>query len=169
MTTRIVVIADTHVASMSQLPERLKQIITEAGWVIHCGDYTGISVVTELQDLAPHFIGVYGNTDSPEVKATLPADAVIDVEGVKIAVFHPYWGGPETGLEEELLERFPDVDVILYGHTHDARIVRKNGILLLNPGQGYPTFISQASVGILKIVQGKVEGQYFPLNRAELF
>jgi putative phosphoesterase len=167
--TYILVLADTHVATLEQLPERLLQLVKETDYVVHCGDFTEIKVVKELRSLAKRFIGVYGNTDSPEVKELLPTEAFLEIHGKKIAITHPYFGGPPWGLEEELVERYPNADVILFGHTHDACSIRKNGTLLFNPGQGYPMFIQQASVGILKVTAEGVEGRISSVDGAFLF
>ena len=165
----ILVLADTHVATLELLPQRLRQLIKDADYVVHCGDFTELRVVEELRSLAKHFIGVYGNTDSPEVKELLPAEAFIEIHGKKIAITHPYFGGPPWRLEEELVESYPAADVILFGHTHDACSIRKNGVLLFNPGQGYSMFILRASVGILKMTAGSVEGRICPVDSAVLF
>lgn len=165
----ILVIADTHVAALEQLPARLSQLVKEVNCVVHCGDFTEMRVVNELRTMAQQFIGVYGNTDSPEVKANLPYESFFEIQGKKIAITHPFFGGPPWGLEDELAGKYPDADIVLFGHTHDALVTEKNGTLLLNPGQGYPIFIHQATVGILKIAQGHVEGRISTIENAVLF
>lgn len=169
MTEHILVLADTHVATLAQLPARLSDLVRQADRVVHCGDFTSITVVEELHRLARHFTGVHGNTDEPEVKQQLPREAVLAVLGRRIVATHPYFGGPPWGLEEELAARYPTADAILYGHTHDAAVVTRNGILLLNPGQGYPNFFAQGTVGILKVTETEVTGRVFPLDVAEMF
>jgi hypothetical protein len=166
--TYVLVLADTHVATLEQLPERLRQLVKEADYVVHCGDFTELKVVEELRSLAKHFIGVCGNTDTPEIKELLPTEAFLEIRGKKIAITHPYFGGPPWRLEEELAELYPAADIILFGHTHDACSIHKKGVLLFNPGQGYPIFIKQASVGILKMNDGGVEGRIFPVDSAAL-
>jgi uncharacterized protein len=167
--TYILVLADTHVGTIELLPQRLSQLVREADYVVHCGDFIELRVVEELRSLAKHFIGVYGNTDSPEVKELLPAEAFLEIHGKKIAITHPYFGGPPWRLEEELIESYPAADIILFGHTHDACSVYKNGILLFNPGQGYQMFITQATIGILKLTDEGVEGRLSTIDNAVLF
>jgi len=165
----LLVLADTHASTLSELPRGLTDLIRETGWVVHCGDFTGVRVLEELRRLAKHFVGVYGNTDPPEIRQQLPAEATFEVYGKRIAVFHPYWGGPPQGIEREMVERYPHADAILFGHTHDPLVEMRDGILLLNPGQSYPTFIAQTQVGILKVTPEMVTGRVFPLDDAELF
>jgi putative phosphoesterase len=138
-------------------------------YVVHCGDFTELRVVEELRSLSKQFVGVYGNTDAPEVKELLPTETFLEICGKKIAITHPYFGGPPWRLEEELIETYPAADVILFGHTHDACSVRKNGVLLFNPGQGYPMFITQAGVGILKVTAQGIEGRLSSVDNAILF
>jgi len=48
----IAVISDTHARSLKGLPPELLKALAEADWVVHCGDYTGVAVVRELQTLS---------------------------------------------------------------------------------------------------------------------
>jgi len=164
----ILVLADTHVSSLAELPDSLRQLVKDADYVVHCGDFTSIQVVNDLRNLSRQFVGVYGNTDYPEVREVLPQESTLEVLGHRIAVIHPYWGGPPWGIEDELLARYPGYDVILFGHTHDAYAEKKNGTLLLNPGQGYPTFIHQPNVAVLKVTREEVSGRVFRLSDATL-
>lgn len=157
--TQILVISDTHVKTIQELPEGIIQLIREAEWVVHCGDFSSMTVVEEMRCLARHFIGVYGNADGNGVRHQLPPNITFELEGSRIAVVHPYWGGFPDGLEEELVTRFDDVNAILFGHTHEPCIRRLNGTLLLNPGQGYPSFMTPASVGILTVNKGELKGE----------
>jgi len=69
---------------------------------------------------------------------------------------HPESGGPETFLKKRIMKEFRDhkVDVIAYGHTHEAKIQRVDKTLLVNPGRGYIdefSFNSSASIAIITI------------------
>jgi putative phosphoesterase len=162
--TRILVISDTHVRTVQELPEGILQAVREAEWVVHCGDFVSIEVVDELQRSARRFTGVYGNIDPIEVRHRLASEVIFEVEGKRIAVLHPPWGGPPFGLEKELVARFPDVDAILFGHTHEPCNMILEGTLLLNPGQGYSSFMVPASTGILTISKGELRGEISTLD-----
>ncbi len=149
--TRIVVISDTHTRSLEVLPHGIVKELADADWVVHCGDYTTISLLRELRHLAKRFIGVYGNTDPNEVREELPDKAVFEVEGRRIGVIHPSWGGEPFGIEKDVVREFDGVDVILFGHTHDLYHGRIAGVVLLNPGQPYPSFTIPASLGIVTV------------------
>jgi len=133
--------------------------ISYAEWVVHCGDYTSAVVVEELRHLARHFVGVYGNADPGDVRRQLPAEFILELEEREIAVIHPLWGGYPDALEEELVARFPHVDAILFGHTHDPCNRKLNGTLLFNPGQSYNSFMVPASIGIVTVSQDELRGE----------
>lgn len=155
--TRIVVISDTHARSLKGMPQELLAELAEADIVVHCGDYTGIAVLEELRRVARRFIGVYGNMDPREIRDELPDKTVFEVEGRRIGVIHPAWGGPPWGIEEDIAKEFEGVDIILFGHTHDVYHNTMGGVIFLNPGQAYPSFRNPASAGIVTIGQEGIE------------
>jgi len=157
--TQILVLSDTHARTVQELPKEVMQAIQEAEWVVHCGDYTSIAVVEELRKLARHFVGVYGNADLGDVRRQLPREVVFELEGRKIAVIHPYWGGYPSRLHDDLVTRFPKVDAILFGHTHEPCSLTWDSTLLLNPGQSYPSFMVPASMGILTVNKEGLRGE----------
>ena len=139
------------------MPSELLKALAEADWAVHCGDYTSLAVVRELQTLSKRFIGVYGNIDPKEIRDELPAKAVFEAEGKRIGVIHPSWGGPPFGIEEDIAPEFEGVDIILFGHTHDICHKTIGNVIFLNPGQAYPEFGTLASLGIVTIGQGGIE------------
>jgi putative phosphoesterase len=134
-----------------ELPEGIQKAVREAEWVVHCGDFTGMELLEELRRLAPHFVGVFGNTDPSSIRQQLPHQTVFEIEGRKVVVIHPHWGGHPDGLENELARRFPDADAILFGHTHEPYNTKIKDTLLLNPGQGYVSFMVPATMAVLTV------------------
>ena len=151
--TTIVVIADTHARSLDALPQELLAELAGADLVVHCGDYTSMALLEELRRLSKRFIGVYGNIDPRDIRDELPDKTVFEVEGKRIGVIHPPWGGPPWGIEEDIAKEFAGVDIILFGHTHDAGHKTIGGVVFLNPGQAYPHFHTPATAGIVTIGQ----------------
>jgi predicted phosphodiesterase len=70
--------------------------------------------------------------DDAELKATLPLERVVEVEGARIGMVHI--AGPAAGRAARLTTRFPDCHAIIYGHTHVPEAVRDGGVWSLNPG-----------------------------------
>jgi len=149
--TRILAISDTHAKNLSALPKALLTEISDADIVVHCGDYTSITLLKELRDLAKRFVGVYGNMDNVDVRQEVSKKTVFDIDGVKIGVIHPHWGGTPVGIEEAIAKEFHNVDLILFGHTHDAWTDTINGVTLLNPGQAYSAFMEKVTAGIITV------------------
>jgi predicted phosphodiesterase len=63
----------------------------------------------------------------------LPEVARAEIEGVRIAVVHET--GDKKGREQRCAARFPDVDVLLFGHSHIPwDTTAPGGLRLINPG-----------------------------------
>ena len=129
--TRIAVIADTHLPrGARRLPDECLALLSEAGRILHAGDFVAASVLEELQRLAP-VEAVYGNMDSPELQAALPERRVVSIEGVRVGLVHI--PGPGAGRAERLVGWFPGCAVVVYGHTHMPELVQHRGLWILNP------------------------------------
>ena len=157
--TQVVVIADTHVSSVHELPAEVRRAVEEADWVVHCGDFTRARVVEELAAMDGRFTGVYGNSDPGEVRRRLPHEATLELDGMTVAVAHPFWGEHPDGIEDELVALYPGADAILFGHTHDPAVSRIGGTLLLNPGQAYASFMVPATYAVLTSDTGGLRGE----------
>jgi putative phosphoesterase len=132
--TRLVITADTHVPARARdLPAELWQAIGSADLVIHAGDWVDASLLDRMSERSRMLLGVYGNNDGPGLRARLPEVAWLTVQGLRLAVVHET--GPASGREQRCAARFPDVDLLVFGHSHipwDTRF--GNGMRLLNPG-----------------------------------
>jgi putative phosphoesterase len=148
---RICVISDTHADSIDSLPGRVIDELFGSEMVIHAGDFTDKKLVDALRRIRP-FRGVYGNIDGPEVRKELPAIDIVQVEDFKIGVNHPSEGGSPHTLEQRLRPKFPEVQVIIHGHSHQTKNDFRDGVLWFNPGSATGTFPArQETYGILTI------------------
>lgn len=131
---RVVLTADTHVPKRARdLPASLWRAIEEADAVVHAGDWVDVALLDELEARAARVIGVYGNNDGPRLRARLPEVARVELAGVRLAVVHET--GPAAGRERRCAHRFPDVDVLVFGHSHIPwDTTAAGGLRLLNPG-----------------------------------
>jgi putative phosphoesterase len=131
---RLVVTADTHVPARARdLPKPLWRAIGDADLVVHAGDWVDVPLLDALAARSAALLGVYGNNDGPPLRARLPEVAWLTVHGVRLAVVHET--GPAGGREKRCDERFPGVDVLIFGHSHipwDS--TTPGGMRLLNPG-----------------------------------
>jgi putative phosphoesterase len=131
---RVLLTADTHVPKRARdLPGELWRAVDAADLVVHAGDWVEVALLDALETRAARLIGVYGNNDGPALRARLPEVARVEVAGVRLAVVHET--GPAAGRERRCAARFPDCDVLVFGHSHipwDS--VAPGGLRLLNPG-----------------------------------
>jgi uncharacterized protein len=88
-------------------------------------------VLDTLRELGP-LEAVYGNMDSPELRAALPKERVVEAGGARIGMVHI--PGPAAGRSARLAARFPGCDAVIYGHTHIPEVAREGSTLILNPG-----------------------------------
>lgn len=155
---RLLLTADTHVSMAAgrrlaggrvrDLPEPLWRAIAEADLVVHAGDWVAEALLSEMGRRSAALLGVYGNNDGPALRARLSEIAWITVYGLRLAVVHEI--GPAAGRERRCDERFPGVDVLVFGHSHipwDS--TTPGGMRLLNPGsptdrrrQPHATFVT---------------------------
>jgi uncharacterized protein len=120
--------------------------------ILHAGDVGGQAVLDALGAIAP-VEAVYGNCDDPH-HPSLARERVVTVGGVTIHVSHGHEIGRPT--PELVLARYPG-DVVVFGHTHRAIVVRDAGDRVgMNPGAAGPRrFDVAASVARLTIARGQ--------------
>jgi putative phosphoesterase len=134
---RIGILSDTHVSSFAELPDKMLTTLAEVDMIIHAGDFTTKNILDGLKQLG-EVSAVCGNMDSNEVKRTLPEKEVLTVGGKRLGVTHG-WGSPH-GIEDKVSSLFSDVDIIVFGHSHQPMNEVIHGILFFNPGQGRNSF-----------------------------
>ena len=131
---RLVLISDTHLpVRAKKLPAMVWAEIEVADVVIHAGDWVNVELLDELTERSARLIGCWGNNDGPLLRARLPEVARVSLDGVSLAVVHET--GAAKGREERCERAYPDVDVLVFGHSHipwDTTTPR--GLRLLNPG-----------------------------------
>ena len=146
---------------------RLEALAALAGVdrILHAGDVGRLSVLRELEALAP-VQAVYGNVDDPAFE--FPQHLELTFDGVHVHVSHGHELGSPT--PPKLVAAY-DADVIIYGHTHRQLIqtVEKRGrrTLVVNPGAAGPRrFNLAASVAILTISGGEASAELVSLLSA---
>jgi putative phosphoesterase len=130
----LLLMSDTHLPKRAkQLPARLLADLPRADVVVHAGDWVDVATLDLLEQRSRRLIGVHGNNDGPQLRARLPEVARAELGGLRFGVVHET--GPARGREARCAARFPDLDVLVFGHSHipwDS--VAPGGLRLLNPG-----------------------------------
>jgi uncharacterized protein len=131
---RLLLVADTHVPKRARaLPTQVWEEVDRADVVFHAGDWVEERLLDELEARSSRLVAVYGNNDGPGLRRRLPEVAEVDLEGLRFAVVHET--GAAQGRERRCADRFPDADVLVFGHSHipwDSTAA--TGLRLLNPG-----------------------------------
>ena len=134
---RIVVISDTHISTLSEMPAPILTALAKVDLIVHAGDFTERAVLEGLKTLG-EVKAVSGNMDSSELKEMLPQKELFVVNRRKIGLTHGS-GGP-WGIADRIRDMFSEVDIIIYGHSHEAKHQSIRGSLLFNPGRARDSF-----------------------------
>ena len=131
---RLLLLADTHVPRRARdLPPAVWEQVDAADVVVHAGDWVDVALLDALEARARRLVACWGNNDGPELRARLPEVARVELDSVRLAVVHET--GPSARREQRMDLAHPDVDVLVFGHSHipwDTTTPR--GTRLLNPG-----------------------------------
>jgi putative phosphoesterase len=115
------------------LPAPVWAAVDAADVVVHAGDWVSVDLLDTLEARAQRLVGVYGNNDGAALRARLPEVARAELGGVRFAVVHET--GAAAGRERRCAAAYPDVDVLVFGHSHIPwDTTAPSGLRLLNPG-----------------------------------
>ncbi|MCW2581427.1 MAG: ysnB, partial [Klenkia sp.] len=131
---QLTVLADTHLPRRARdLPAPVWAAVEAADVVLHAGDWVDVALLDELEARSRRLVGVFGNNDHGELRTRLPEVARVELGGVRFAVVHET--GDSGGRERRCSARYPDVDVLVFGHSHIPwDTTTSSGLRLLNPG-----------------------------------
>jgi len=150
---RIGVLADTHIPDRAPgLPRKLREGLAGVDMIIDAGDLVEKEVLDALKGICPDVRGVAGNMDCPALRKELPQKLVFKAGKFTIGVSHGC-GAPQ-GLPALMRQMFKkdSVDLIVFGHSHQAAIIKEGTPWLFNPGSPTDTvFAPYKSFGIIDI------------------
>lgn len=156
----LVFTADTHVPKRARdLPDALWAAIDAADVVVHAGDWVDVALLDRFEQRASRLVAVHGNNDHGPLRERLPEVARAEIGGIRLAVVHET--GDRRGREARCAARFPDADLLVFGHSHIPwDTTADTGLRLVNPGsptdrrrQPHGTFVTAvADDGVLRDV-----------------
>lgn len=130
---RVVVISDTHAPRFWKgCPPAVAGHLESADLILHAGDVCTAEVLDELSGFAPVRV-VLGNNDGPDVAAWgAPETVELELEGLRVAMIHD--SGARAGRVARMRRRFPDAELVVFGHSHIPLDVTDEGLRIFNPG-----------------------------------
>ena len=153
------VVGDTHISpartgrSLDHVVELFRR--AEVGLILHAGDVGHASVLETLEHVAPT-VAVRGNADPLELIETLPDRVWIEVGSRTLLMLHGHHG--KTALKSARAAAGPDIDLIVFGHSHKPLIDREGRTILFNPGS--PTerrWNPHFGVGLIRVSDAEIE------------
>jgi putative phosphoesterase len=162
---RVLVLSDTHSPRRWKgVPAAVAEHLAGADVILHAGDVCTPDVLDELAAWAPVHV-VLGNNDGPDVAAWgAPETLELELDGVSVAMIHD--SGQATGRVRRLRTRFPEADLVVFGHSHIPMDLTEDGLRIFNPGS--PTDRRRqphGTVGVLVIEQGRLlSAQILPVT-----
>lgn len=153
---RVVVLSDTHSPRRWKVcPPAVAEHLDGADLILHGGDVCTVDVLELLSGWGPVH-AVMGNNDLPEVADWgAPETLELDLDGVRVGMIHD--SGPTTGRVPRMRRRFPDADLVVYGHSHIPMDLTEDGLRVFNPGS--PTDRRRqphGTLGVLDISDGRL-------------
>jgi uncharacterized protein len=146
------VISDTHGLLR---PEALSAL-AGVEHILHAGDVGKPEILAVLQTIAP-VTAIRGNIDVEGSCAELPAKEMVDLGGCLVYMVHAM-------VDIDIKPKAAGVGMVVYGHSHDPLLERRNGVLYLNPGSAGPRrFSKPVTLALVRIEAGVAEAKIVEL------
>lgn len=159
------IISDTHISERAKkLPKEIFEHFSDVDLIIHCGDVTSESVLTELKKISELLV-VSGNMDY----MNYPKEHELKIENFKIGIIHGNQIHPRGNtLKMKYLCLEKNWDVLISGHTHVPMIkeipLENKKILLLNPGSPTVPRYPLKTVMKLKIEEREIDAELISIK-----
>ncbi len=146
---RVALLSDTH----GLLRPEVESFLQGSDHILHAGDICDRGILERLARIAP-VTAVRGNNDSGPWAEKLNETELVRAGAVNLYVIH--------NIAELDLAQVPvEVQVIVFGHSHQPMAEQRNGMLYVNPGSAGPRrFKLPISAAELVIENGNVAVQF---------
>ena len=145
-------ISDTHGLMRPQALAALKGV----DLIIHAGDIGKPEVLQALKAIAP-LVAIKGNVDKNGWAKSLPETKALKIGDVQVYLIH-------NVNELDFNPASRGYQVVISGHSHKPLIVRRDGVLFVNPGSAGPRrFKLPVAVGELLISGDRVDARIIEL------
>jgi putative phosphoesterase len=188
-TFTIGLLSDTHIPHrLRQLPGTVLEALSGVDLILHAGDVDDPAALEPLRAIAPVY-AVRGNIhpqDFSDGGKALPALVELQLAGRRLVLTHGHQPGLVgfflKGLDviahwmrltdnaklnrrmvRHLARLYPDADIIVFGHSHRARVERVGRALLVNPGAVCTVPGEQPTVARMRLGVERPEVEIIPL------
>ena len=153
---KIGVISDTH----GSLHPNVFRAFEGVELIFHAGDIGSEDIITSLETITP-VRAIYGNIDAFPLSTRYPEVLALEIHGVGICMIHQFISIKTSSIQNALRTlNNGKLDLVICGHTHEAKLERKEDVLIFNPGSaGKRRFSLRQAVGILTINE---DGRFVP-------
>ena len=152
---RVGVLSDTH----GLLRPEVLPALLGCEHILHAGDVGDASILDVLRTVAP-VTAIRGNIDGTGPCAALPATEAVTLAGHLFYLVH--------SIDDlDLHPAAAGIAAVIYGHSHQAAMDWKDGVLYFNPGSAGPRrFRLGVTLGILECTPAEITPQIFSLEDA---
>lgn len=147
------ILSDTHLSSPTEeFIKKIDSCFAGISHIFHAGDLTDIHILDAFGEREVH--AVHGNMCESSSWSALPEEKIFTIGRFTIALTHGMKYA-KSQIEDRLLERYPEADCIIYGHTHVPVCHTIGQALLLNPGSfmGGSRYGAPATYALLEVGQ----------------
>jgi uncharacterized protein len=165
---RIAVISDTH--GNVDGASLILSTVAAVDLVVHLGDHIA-DIWALAADLPCPVVGVLGNEDRAEPG---PSELVIPAAGTALLAVHGHLFDLNPYLPKEIWEARMDelvaaakrrgASAVLFGHTHRPHLEKRDGIVLVNPGDIYPGG-EFSSLAVLTVTRADIAAEVHRFDR----
>jgi len=135
---KIALLSDTH----GVVDYRIAEVIAGSDRIVHAGDIGNAGVLHQLARLGDQVVAVRGNNDVPAkwpkedhaILAALPLERRLMLPGGELLVVHGHRLNPAALRHHRLRQHYPEVRVVVYGHSHRLCEDTAAEPWILNPG-----------------------------------
>lgn len=145
---RIGIVSDTH----GLLRPEVLPALAGVDHLLHAGDVGDIAILDRLRQIAP-VTAIRGNIDRSGPTHHLSETEAVELGGKTFYLLHDL-------NTLDLQPKAAGFDAVVSGHTHQALIESRNGVLYINPGSiGPRRFKQQPTLAIATIRRNKLSAE----------
>jgi len=145
------ILSDSH-DNLTRVREAIR-LFNDAGCdlVIHAGDFVAPFTVDELRNLRAPVKAVFGNCDGEKAGLAKAFEGLGEIRAAPLKFSHAGLRFFVCHLDAHVGRQVTSksFDVIVFGHTHKPLAERRDGVLLVNPGEAGGWLRGKSTVALL--------------------